>query len=90
MESGDSAAVLRPIEGPDVIFEYLLNTVRLREEISGREFAARTGQPAAALRERLAQPVTAGLMESTGEDSWRVTALGRRFLNDLQAEFLPE
>jgi oxygen-independent coproporphyrinogen-3 oxidase len=90
VESGDSAAVLRPIEGPDVIFEYLLNTVRLREEISGLEFAARTGQPAAALHARLAQPVRAGLMESTGEDSWRVTALGRRFLNDLQAEFLPE
>ena len=30
------------------------------------------------------------LLEETGSDSWQVTALGRRFLNDLQAEFLPE
>ena len=90
MESGDPETDLRPVAGPELLFEYLLNTVRLREDISARDFSARTGESADTLRARLHQPLAAGLMESTGDDSWRVTALGRRFLNDLQAEFLPE
>ncbi len=90
LQSGDFEAGLRPVAGPELLFEYLLNTVRLHDDISALDFSARTGEPAGMLRARLRQPVAAGLMESTGDDSWRVTALGRRFLNDLQAEFLPE
>ena len=90
LESGDMQAALRPVAGPELVFEYLLNTVRLHDDISAPDFSARTGEPADTPRARLRQPVAAGLMESTGTDSWRVTALGRRFLNDLQAEFLPE
>ena len=86
----DPVAELRPIGGPEVVFEYLLNTVRLQDDISAKEFAARTGQPADTLHARLQQPVAAGLMEATSDETWRVTALGRSFLNDLQAEFLPE
>jgi oxygen-independent coproporphyrinogen-3 oxidase len=88
--NGDIAAPLRPVAEPEVVFEFLLNTVRLRDDISGQHFTARTGQPAGTLHARLRQPVAAGLVERSGPDSWRVTALGRRFLNDLQAEFLPE
>jgi oxygen-independent coproporphyrinogen-3 oxidase len=90
LESGDLMAGLRPVAGPELLFEYLLNTVRLQDDINALDFAARTGEPADLLRARLRQPIAAGLMESTGDNSWRVTALGRRFLNDLQAEFLPE
>lgn len=90
LESGDIEAGLRPVAGPELLFEYLLNTVRLQDDINALDFAARTGAPAEMLRARLRQPLAAGLMESTGDNSWRVTALGRRFLNDLQAEFLPE
>jgi len=90
LESGDLMAGLRPVAGPELLFEYLLNTVRLQDDINALDFAARTGAPADLLRARLRQPLAAGLMESTGDNSWRVTALGRRFLNDLQAEFLPE
>jgi putative oxygen-independent coproporphyrinogen III oxidase len=89
-ETGNITAPLRPVADPEVVFEYLLNTVRLRRDINAQDFAARTGQPAGTLRARLRQPVAAGLMENTGADSWRVTALGRRFLNNLQAEFLPD
>ena len=81
---------MQAVAGPELVFEYLLNRVRLRDDISGQDFAARTGQPAGVLHARLRQPVAAGLMENTGADSWRVTALGRRFLNNLQAEFLPD
>lgn len=88
--AGEWADEMRPVAGPERLFEYLLNTVRLRGDISGKDFAARTGQPAGELRARVADPVARGLMEETGDDSWRVTALGRRFLNNLQAEFLPE
>ena len=90
LESGEVASELRPVAGPELLFEYLLNTVRLQEDIYAEDFSSRTGESVDMLRARLHQPVAAGLMESTGVDSWRVTALGRRFLNDLQAEFLPE
>ena len=90
LQAGSFQAELRPVAGAELLFEYLLNTVRLRDDIRAVDFAARTGEPADTLQARLRQPVAAGLMESTGDDSWRVTALGRRFLNDLQAEFLPE
>ena len=90
LESGEFAAELRSLAEPQVAFEYLLNTVRLHDDIDARDFSARTGQPADSLQARLQQPVAAGLMEATGATTWRVTALGRRFLNDLQAEFLPD
>jgi len=48
------------------------------------------GLSADLLRCRLRQPAENGLVEQSGRETWRVTALGRRFLNDLQAEFLPE
>ena len=90
VESGDSPVELRPVAEPEATFEYLLNTVRLHDDIDARDFSARTGQPADSLRQRLQQPVTAGLIEVSGTARWRVTPLGRRFLNDLQAEFLPD
>lgn len=90
LQSGKPAAELRPVSAPERLFEYLLNTVRLHDDIGEAEFSARTGLPADLLRRRLRRPVENGLVEKSGQETWRVTALGRRFLNDLQAEFLPE
>lgn len=89
MQSGE-AAELRPVGAAERLFEYLLNTARLHDDISEAGFSARTGLPAERLRERLGRPAKDGLVEKSGPESWRVTPLGRRFLNDLQAEFLPE
>jgi oxygen-independent coproporphyrinogen-3 oxidase len=83
-------AELRPVGAPERLFEYLLNSVRLQDDISEAEFSVRTGLSADLLRRRLRRPAENGLVEQSGRQTWRVTALGRRFLNDLQAEFLPE
>ena len=90
LRSREPAARLRPVGAPERLFEYLLNTVRLHDDIRENEFSARTGLSADLLRRRLRQPAANGLVEQSGRQTWRVTALGRRFLNDLQAEFLPE
>ena len=50
---------------------------------------ARTGLAEAALIERLSPVVDKGLIEEVSAGFWRATELGQRFLNDLQAEFLP-
>ena len=90
MRSGETAAEPRQVSEPDRLFEYLLNTVRLRDEIDAAEFSARTGLSAQMLERRMRSPLENGLIAKSGRETWRVTARGRRFLNDLQAEFLPD
>ena len=88
--AGEQAGEPRPVSGNERVFEYMLNVLRLNDGFTAAEFSARTGLPAAELRSRLDRPTERGLIERSGHDSWRVTSLGRQFLNDLQAEFLPE
>ena len=52
-------------------------------------FEARTALPRSAIASGCAAARERGLLEQKGE-CWVPTALGRRFLNDLQALFLPE
>ena len=90
IESGAEAGPLRTVPDAERLFEYMLNILRLNEGFSADHFTARTGLPAELLRECLGPPVEKGLMTKISGDSWQVTPFGRRFLNDLQAEFLPE
>jgi oxygen-independent coproporphyrinogen-3 oxidase len=73
----------------DLAFEFMLNTLRLTEGFSAAAFEQRTGQPIGRIAGPLARAVARGLLDRDGPDRWRPTALGFRFLNDLQAEFLP-
>lgn len=90
MESGDFDAELRPIEGDDRVFEFMLNALRLTEGFDEALFSERTGIAPGFLGPRLERVVERGLMTEIAPGSWRPTALGRQFLNNLQAEFLPE
>ena len=90
LEGGGRVAELREVAPPDRLFEFMLNVLRLNEGFTERQFTARTGLPAEALLERLEIPSRKGLIEHSAGDFWQVTPLGRRFLNDLQADFLPE
>jgi oxygen-independent coproporphyrinogen-3 oxidase len=90
IEAGGTGAKLVPVTAQARLFEFMLNASRLKRAFSAVQFASRTGLAAEVLRERLRQPLERGLIEAAGSDSWRVTTLGERFLNDLQAEFLPE
>lgn len=81
---------LTPIARPDLIFEFMLNALRLNEGFSEAVFRERTGLSAAELDTVMAGAREKGLVSRATEAVWRPTTLGRRFLNDLQAEFLPE
>ena len=78
----------REVGRDDVGFEFMLNALRLTEGVPAALFAERTGFPLAVVEKGLAEAERRGLLE---RDYARIrpTALGRRFLNDLQAIFLP-
>jgi putative oxygen-independent coproporphyrinogen III oxidase len=77
--------VVPPAELP---FEFCLNTLRLPEGFDPAEFEARTGLGRSALGESTERAAGRGLLE-TVDGRWRPTRQGLRFLNDLQALFLP-
>ena len=69
-------------------FEFMLNALRLNEGFPVALFAQHTGLPLSTVETPLQTAETRGLI---GRDihTIRPTALGRRFLNDLTALFLP-
>lgn len=72
----------------DAAFEFMLNALRLTQGFPPALFAERTGLTLAAVEKSLIEAETKGLL--AGDHTLiRPTALGRRFLNDLTALFLP-
>jgi putative oxygen-independent coproporphyrinogen III oxidase len=70
-------------------FEFMLNALRLNEGFPVALFAQQTGLPLSIEESPLQQAETKGLIERDMH-TVRPTPLGRRFLNDLTALFLPE
>jgi oxygen-independent coproporphyrinogen-3 oxidase len=83
------AAEPAPVAVGDLPFEYMLNVLRLTRGFATADFEARTGLGAAALEPGLAAARRRGLIASGEAGGLRPTPLGMRFLNDLQALFLP-
>jgi putative oxygen-independent coproporphyrinogen III oxidase len=71
------------------LFEFMLNSLRLSDGFSLAMFEVRTGLPAEFAMRGLNRGLALGLLTPGGDHTWRSTALGRRFLNDTQALFLP-
>ena len=71
----------------DAGFEFMLNALRLAEGVPKTLFAERTGYPVALVHRELTVAEARGLIERDPM-AIRPTALGRRFLNDLQQIFL--
>lgn len=88
---GEASQVVerREVSPAEVPFEFMMNALRLTGGFEVTLFAERTGLPFAAAAKVLAAAETKALVE---RDHQRVrpTALGRRFLNDLVALFLPD
>jgi coproporphyrinogen III oxidase-like Fe-S oxidoreductase len=84
MRLSDTAAVA----AAQLPFEFMLNALRLRAGFGAEEFTSRTGLPITAIEDPLRDATARGLL-SHGSDRWQATELGQRFLNDLQALFLP-
>ena len=72
----------------DLPFEFMLNALRLTGGVPASLFAERTGLPLAAATAPIAEATRRGLLEPDPA-MLKPTALGRRFLNDLQSLFLP-
>ena len=89
IETGGGQAAVQTLGDGDVLFEFMLNALRLTDGFDETLFEHRTRLPLPALRGRLLPLATRGLIAVEGEH-WRPTARGRQFLNDLQAHFLPE
>ncbi|MDH3614838.1 MAG: radical SAM family heme chaperone HemW [Gammaproteobacteria bacterium] len=90
IEARSENALSTPLAGDNLIFEFMLNALRLTEGFSESVFCERTGLGAGELQEAMREVRDKGLVSREIDSRWRPTALGRRFLNDLQAEFLPD
>jgi putative oxygen-independent coproporphyrinogen III oxidase len=78
----------KAVAAGDLPFEFVLNALRLNEGFALADFESRTGLDASAVEPGLRSALARGLVEFA-EPRWRASGLGRRFLNDLQAGFLP-
>lgn len=72
----------------DRVFEYFLNRLRLSEPVALADFETRTGLDRRVLEPVLEAAAERGLLEP-GDGEIRRTGAGMRYLNDLQAMFLP-
>jgi len=91
MQQAGGPAVLageQALEEVDLVAEFMLNALRLREGFAEGLFEERTGLPLARIEDRLAEAVQAGLLE-WGNGHIAPSEQGRRFLNDLIEGFLP-
>ncbi|KOF53980.1 MULTISPECIES: radical SAM family heme chaperone HemW [unclassified Achromobacter] len=74
--------------GPDELpFEFMLNALRLKDGVPASLFTERTGLSLAAIAHQLEAAVNRGLLDAD-PTRLKATALGWRFLNDLQEMFL--
>ncbi|MGH8851315.1 MAG: radical SAM family heme chaperone HemW [Casimicrobiaceae bacterium] len=85
---GDPLLEDRPVERGEIGFEFMLNALRLTDGVPAALFAERTGFPLTLVQKPLDEAERRGLLVRDHERI-RPTPLGRRFLNDLQAIFLP-
>ena len=86
-EAGDALLEQHDVPRNDVGFEFMLNALRLTDGVPVALFHERTGFPLTVVERGLRDAEAKGLLQ---RDHQRMapTALGRRFLNDLQQLFL--
>jgi oxygen-independent coproporphyrinogen-3 oxidase len=87
--AGCAATDLVQVPQSDLVFEFMLNALRLIDGFSEATFVERTGCSVDELARAMQPARQKGLVSRDADSVWRPTTLGRRFLNDLQAEFLP-
>ena len=87
--AGNAIEQERVLGRSDLCFEFMLNALRLVEGVEASLFERRTGVSIAAVSRAMQREARRGLLD---EDPRRIgaTALGLRFLNDLQQGFLED
>ena len=86
--TGNWRAEDRTVTPGDRCFEFFLNQLRLREGVRIDDFSPRTGLPWTWAEEPVTQALAKGLLEER-ERRLVPTELGWRFVNEIQALFLP-
>ena len=90
LENAAAVPEPKPVGPDDLVFEFMLNALRLRDGVDEALFEARTGLEPPHLHRKMADVVARGLIAQEDDRRWHPTPLGHRFLNDLQAAFLPD
>jgi len=86
--AGEAVTEQRDLAPADIVFEFMLNALRLPQGFPEKLFGERTGQPLAAAEPGLSTALERELLLRE-RGTIRPTALGLRFLNDLVGLFLP-
>jgi putative oxygen-independent coproporphyrinogen III oxidase len=87
--AGSAIAQENEISRADLPFEFMLNTLRLKNGFALAQFSERTGLAVTAIQKGLEEAERLGLLERDFAQV-RPSVRGYDFLNDLQALFLPE
>jgi putative oxygen-independent coproporphyrinogen III oxidase len=88
MAHGEPLLEEREVACDEIGFEFMLNALRLTGGVPAALFAERTGFPLTLVGKKLEEAERRGLI-ARDHERIRPTALGQRFLNELQALFLP-
>ncbi len=86
---GQWVAEEKTLAADDLLFEFFLNQLRLKNGLRKADFSARTGSSWSTVEARVQQAIHGGLLEETDEVIV-ATTLGWNHLNSLQGMFLPE
>jgi len=87
-KSGDWRAETRVLSDKELVFEFFLNQLRLKQGVVVDDFSARTGLPWNVVESNVQNAVDKGFLEA-GNKRVIPTELGWRFVNDIQQMFLP-
>lgn len=97
MQASETGALdigMQRLPPEDLVFEFMLNALRLTGGFTTRQFTGRTGLPWKAALPGVARAESLGLLrrrtDAGGAALVVPTTRGTRFLNDLQGLFLPE
>ena len=84
------APVAMPVMHAELPFEFMMNALRLVDGFDQQLYESRTGLAWETVAANVGRLAGRGLLiRAGGVGGWQPTELGRRFLNDLIAEFLP-
>lgn len=86
--SNESSHKEKLLSNSDKIFEFMLNNLRLMSGFSIAHFESATGLKYDAIEKKLSELNNLKLMKYNPSGYWKPTALGFKFLDNLQCEFL--
>ena len=84
---GNALIESRDVSAKDLPFEFMLNTLRLTDGVETKTFSERTGLPLHVISKGLEEASKKGLLDDN-PTALKATALGLRYLNNLQEMFL--